>query len=197
MLATQVTAFVEGALQQTTPGKAFTLGVLAALPLLTTSAKAAVVGAAAAKGSATAKAAAATGLFGAILGPIVGVLSGWLGTKACIASAESSRERQFMVRAARITWTLAGLFCLVVFAITFSMRHGQKTHPLLITTALIAAGLAYVIGLFVIILWMNRAQHRIRQEEAGKEPLEPVRKPNRRSSSRSSTVAGGRCLDCH
>jgi RNA polymerase sigma factor (sigma-70 family) len=171
MLAEQVTVFIEGALRQTTPGKAFTLGVLAALPMLTTSAKAAVVGATATKGSVTAKAAAATGLFGAILGPIVGILGGWLGTEACIAGAESSRERQFMVKAMRITWALAGLFCLVVFLLTFTMRHSQNTHPLLITTALIAAGLAYVIGLFVVILWMNRTQRRIRREEARKESL--------------------------
>ncbi|HUI05596.1 MAG TPA: sigma-70 family RNA polymerase sigma factor [Verrucomicrobiae bacterium] len=39
MLTEQVAAFVEGALQQTTPGRAFTLGVLAALPALTTSVK--------------------------------------------------------------------------------------------------------------------------------------------------------------
>ena len=52
LLQEQVLAFVEGALTRTNPGKAFTLGVLAALPALTLSAKAAVVGAAAAKGGA-------------------------------------------------------------------------------------------------------------------------------------------------
>ena len=129
MLATQVTAFVEGALQQTTPGKAFTLGVLAALPLLTTSAKAAVVGATAAKGSAAAKAAAATGLFGAILGPIVGVLGAVAGSKIGIENTDSPRERQFMVKGTRIIWTIAGLFCLVVFAFVFIMHHWRETHP--------------------------------------------------------------------
>ena len=57
LLQEQVLAFVEGALEQTSPGKAFTLGVLAALPVMTTSAKAAAVGATAAKGSAAAKSA--------------------------------------------------------------------------------------------------------------------------------------------
>lgn len=50
----QVLAFVEGTLEKTNPGRAFTLGVLAALPLYATSAAAASVGATAAKGSATA-----------------------------------------------------------------------------------------------------------------------------------------------
>ena len=48
LLQEQVLAFVEGALEQTIPGKAFTLGVLASLPVMATSAKAAVVGATAA-----------------------------------------------------------------------------------------------------------------------------------------------------
>ena len=44
MLHEQVLAFVEGALEKTNPGPAFTLGVLATLPALTLSAKAASVG---------------------------------------------------------------------------------------------------------------------------------------------------------
>ncbi|MGA2138790.1 MAG: sigma-70 family RNA polymerase sigma factor [Verrucomicrobiia bacterium] len=170
MLTEQVTAFVEGALQQTTPGRAFTLGVLAALPVWTTSAKAAAVGAAAAKGSGAAKAAAATGLTGAILGPIVGVLGAWLGTKAGIELTESLRERQFMIKVARIIWTGAGLFCLVSFALNFIMRRWVKTHPVFITAAVIAWGLSYVIALLMFILWMNRTQSRIRREEAAKLP---------------------------
>jgi RNA polymerase sigma factor (sigma-70 family) len=170
MLTEQVAAFVEGALQQTTPGKAFTLGVLAALPLWTTSAKAAAVGAAAAKGSAAAKAAAATGLFGAVFGPIVGVLGAMAGSKVGIENTDSPRERQFMVKGTRIIWTIAGLFSLVVFAFVFIMHHWRETHPVLITVALIAAGLAYVIALLVITLWMNRTQRRIRREEAAKLP---------------------------
>jgi len=55
MLHEQVLAFVEGALERTNPGKAFTLGVVAALPLLATTAKSATVGTAAAKGSAALK----------------------------------------------------------------------------------------------------------------------------------------------
>ena len=44
LLQEQFLAFVAGALKQTSPGKAFTLGVIAALPLLATIAKAATVG---------------------------------------------------------------------------------------------------------------------------------------------------------
>ncbi len=46
LLQEEFLAFVAGALKQTSPGKAFTLGVMAALPLLAATAKAATVGAA-------------------------------------------------------------------------------------------------------------------------------------------------------
>src|SRR5208337_3790213 len=52
MLHEQVLAFVEGALEKTSPGKNFTVGVIAALPVAVTTAKAATVGAAIAKGGA-------------------------------------------------------------------------------------------------------------------------------------------------
>ncbi len=49
LLHEQVLAFVEGALERTNPDRAFTAGVLAALPALATAAKSATVGATAAK----------------------------------------------------------------------------------------------------------------------------------------------------
>jgi RNA polymerase sigma factor (sigma-70 family) len=49
LLHEQVLAFVEGALEKTSPGKTFTIAVIAALPLVATSAKAATVGSAIAK----------------------------------------------------------------------------------------------------------------------------------------------------
>src|SRR6185312_17029079 len=65
LLHEQVLAFVEGALERTNPGKVFTIGVLAALPVtLATSAKAATLAAAAAKGGAAAKTAGVMGLIG-------------------------------------------------------------------------------------------------------------------------------------
>jgi hypothetical protein len=50
------------------------------------------------------------------------------------------------------------------------MHHWRGAHPVLITAAFIAAGLAYVIALLVITLWMTRTQVRIRREEAAKLP---------------------------
>ena len=104
LLTEEVTAFVEGTLARTNPGKAFTLGVLAALPLLATSAKAAAIGSTAAKGSATAKAAATLGLFGFLFAPVIGILAGVLGTKINIDSARSTGDRRFKINMAWLTW---------------------------------------------------------------------------------------------
>lgn len=173
LLAEEVAAFVEGALKHSAPGRAFTLGVLAALPVFATSASAATVGTLAVKGSATANAAASVGLAGAILGPIMGILGGVLGTKVSIENAQSPRERQFMIKLTRIIWTFAGLFCLFVFAFVWlAVREDSwwKAHPVGITAAFISIGFGYAIGLAGLILWTNRTVRRIRREERAKRP---------------------------
>jgi len=81
LLQEQVLAFVEGTLERSNPGRAFTVGVLMALPVFTMSAKAATLGATAAKGSATAKSAAVTGILGAVLGPLLVIFGNYAGYK--------------------------------------------------------------------------------------------------------------------
>jgi len=98
MLHEQVLAFVEGALERTNPGKIFTLGVLAALPALTISAKAATLGAAAAKGSVTAKAAGAMGLFGAIFSPLLVIFANYSSYRMSMDEAHSDEERGHIKR---------------------------------------------------------------------------------------------------
>jgi RNA polymerase sigma factor (sigma-70 family) len=55
LLQDQVLTFIEGALERSSPGKAFTIGVLAALPVLASSASAATVGFSAVNSVATSK----------------------------------------------------------------------------------------------------------------------------------------------
>jgi RNA polymerase sigma factor (sigma-70 family) len=93
LLHEQVLAFVEGALERTNPGKVFTLGVLAALPALTISAKAATIGVTAAKGGATAKAASAMGLFGAIFMPLLVIFGNYSSYRMSMDEAQTAEER--------------------------------------------------------------------------------------------------------
>ena len=111
LLQEEVLAFVEGAIERTSPGKAFTVAMLAALPVAATSAKAAAVGVAAAKGAAGAK---GTLSLSAIAGmaPILGaVLFSW---KTSVDDSNSPRERKFMVRQACFQVLFFALF-LVAF----------------------------------------------------------------------------------
>jgi RNA polymerase sigma factor (sigma-70 family) len=93
LLHEQVLAFVEGALERTSPGKVFTVGVLAALPAtLATSAKAAAIAAATAKGGATAKTAGVMGLFGVLATPLLIIFGNFIPYRMALAEARSDEE---------------------------------------------------------------------------------------------------------
>ena len=96
LLHEHVIAFVERSLEHTAPGQAFTVGVLAALPALTLSAKAATLGATALKGTAAAKAAAASGIASAILSPLLIIFGNYLGYRMNLDAARSDFEAQFI-----------------------------------------------------------------------------------------------------
>ena len=94
LLTEEVAAFVEGTLKRTTPGKMFTVGVLAALPVLTVPAKAATVGAAAAKGTTAAKSGGLLAVLGAWLVPIISVVGSLAAQWLIVRSAPTPRERR-------------------------------------------------------------------------------------------------------
>jgi RNA polymerase sigma factor (sigma-70 family) len=98
LLQEEVLSFVEGALERTNPGKVFTLAVLAALPAFTLSAKAATLGATAAKGSATAKVAGAMGLFSAIFTPLLVIFGNYASYRMSMDEAFSDEERGHIKR---------------------------------------------------------------------------------------------------
>ncbi len=98
VLQEQVLAFVEGALERSTPGKLFTIGVLAALPawVAPTPAQAAVVGAGglAAHGGALAKATA----FAGIVAACSGLISAILALRSNLDQSRTPRERRAVVK---------------------------------------------------------------------------------------------------
>ena len=83
LLHEQVIAFVEGALRQSAPAQAFTLGVMSVLPQLTLVTGSATIGVSVAKGAAAGKAATSAGLLLSIFGPLSdssaqSPVAGWL-----------------------------------------------------------------------------------------------------------------------
>jgi RNA polymerase sigma factor (sigma-70 family) len=150
LLHEQVLAFVEGALERTNPGKAFTLGVLVALPALTISAKAASLGATAAKGSATAKVAAATGLLGAFLSPLLAFFGLWIGYRMNMDAARFDGERSY---AKNFYFKLTG--CIVGFGIVYVplmiwSKSLLTSNPSLFVGLILGLALAYFSAIFFI-----------------------------------------------
>ena len=94
ILQEQVLAFVEGALVRSTPGRVFTLAVLAALPDFVTPAKAAGIGMVAAHGSMLVK---STGI-AALLSSISGVVSAALALRANLDQSRTPKERRAVVK---------------------------------------------------------------------------------------------------
>ncbi|MGA2176794.1 MAG: sigma-70 family RNA polymerase sigma factor [Verrucomicrobiota bacterium] len=171
LLHEQVLAFVEGALENTSPGKAFTLGVLAALPVMTTSAKAAVVGAAAAKGGVVAKSAGLAGLCNAILGPVLMFAGLHFGYRLDRDGARSPQRREFITKYYRILVTCIVVFGVAVLSLTLGGRSLVTSRPMLFAGLLAGLGVAYLILVAALTVWMRWRLRKIgRQETAESRP---------------------------
>jgi len=165
LLAEEVTAFVEGALQRTTPGNAFTVGVLASLPVtLTGSAKAATLGAAAAKGTLAAKAAVGVGLFNAIVGPLLGLVGPWIQYRCFLKAAQTDQERQTIRRYYRSLLALMLGFGVLLTALIIFSGKLVRTHPLLFIFGLTSLVAGYVCAAIRMGRWANGMFRKMRQE---------------------------------
>jgi len=166
LLQEQVAAFIEGALRLSTPGRAFTLGVLAMLPLMKTSATAATIGTAAAKAGAAATGISWLAMASALIGPIVGCLGGWFGIKASLEAAQSEKERELIRRQARRMIALV-VFFFVLMGLAMPFEAGIWREHTGIAVALGALlPFIYMITLLIMIFRFRRAHLRVRTEEA-------------------------------
>src|SRR5438445_3433579 len=175
LLHEQVLAFVEGALERTSPGKAFTIGVLAALPAFTISAKAAAVGVAAAKGVTTAKAAAASGLFGAILAPALGFLGSYIGYRTGMDRAQSDHEREHLRRfyrtlSASMLGFLAAYGLLMIWAKQFIRDRHLVYSSLIIGLVLPFTFMVFASGIF----WLRGPRKFLAELRAKGLPASPA-----------------------
>jgi RNA polymerase sigma factor (sigma-70 family) len=175
LLHQEVLAFIEGALERTNPRKAFTLAVLAAIPMLSTSAKAATLGAAAVKGGVMAKGAAVSGFFNGIFGPLLGFVGPWLQYRVFLAAAKTDSERaSFRWFYHRLLGTMLG-FAVLLSALVIFGRKFVSTHPLLFSGALISLVVAYVAAAVRLGAWANRMFRTLREEQAALSESRPAR----------------------
>ena len=166
LLQEQVLAFVEGALEQTTPGRAFTLGVLAALPVMTTSAKAAVIGATAVKSSVLGKSAGLAGLGNAILGPVFVFFGLYFGYRLDRDGASSPQRREFVTKYYRILVACILVFSTAVLSLTFAGRRMFQNRPVLAAGLLLGWGVAYLAVIAVLTFWIRRSLREMSRQEA-------------------------------
>jgi RNA polymerase sigma factor (sigma-70 family) len=120
MLKAEIATVVEDVLGRTRPSKVFTVAVVAALPALTVQTATAAAAGVAAKGAPVAKAAFLSGISGAVIGPLLGLLGGIFGTWMSIKNTSSARERRFMVKMSMACWIALVLLIAVplVLAVT-------------------------------------------------------------------------------
>ena len=144
LLHEEVLAFIEGALARTNPGQAFTLGVLAALPItLAASARAATVAAAAKGGAAATGTSFASVVLGILSGPALGFLFGFLGWREGLKNTRTPRERTLTKRFG--IFILAGgalMFAACALVSDYFAPRLWKHHPVVVL-ALIWACLLY------------------------------------------------------
>jgi len=169
LLHEQVLAFVEGALERSSPGRAFTLGVVAALPLAPASLASATLASAAAKGSVLAKGAGLLAAVTALVGPATSLLSGYAGVRASLNVTRTRREREVLFRQVKVMAAGAVVFIAALFCLLLPRRF-WFAH----TKALVALGLAVSIGyalwLTVMMARDTRETRRVRAEERTLHP---------------------------
>jgi RNA polymerase sigma factor (sigma-70 family) len=150
LLQEQVLAFVEGALARTNPGKVFTLGVLAALPVtFAVSAKAATIGTAAAKGGLLAKTAVATSLFSLVANPVMLLLGNYASYRANLAEAQSEPERQRIKTVYRRALFLALAVFAVFAGVVIWLCRNQPNSTVLLTALIVGLVLIYLAAMLL------------------------------------------------
>lgn len=170
LLSAEMTGCVEEVLQQSAPGRAFTLGVLAALPVFATSASAATVGAAAAKGSAAANSAWFVSVFNALLGPLIGLFGAYVGVRASLNATRTPRERRYVIRQVKIIIIATLALNVVMAAYIFLVVKYWAKLPGFFAVLGVAMTACWALFIVVYATRFNRELRRLREQEKQLHP---------------------------
>lgn len=172
ILQEKVLAFVEGALARSTPGRIFTLMVVAALPEIARPAKAIGFGTAVAKGGMIAK---STGL-AALLASSSGVIGAVLTLRANLDQARTARERRAVVKLTLGAFFGAMAFLAAVYGLRATAFYWPEQRVVLAIAAQVLVFAALGAWPWFLLRGM-RAQRVLRSKERLEHPelfLHPV-----------------------
>jgi RNA polymerase sigma factor (sigma-70 family) len=164
LLQDEVTGFIEGALQRSSPGKAFTVGVLAALPVLASTASAATIGASIVQGTSAAKAGSGLVALKVLAGPLYGFLATYIGYKASMDRAVSEAERGFIRRFYIFLSTLIVVPLALIF-LAVSNKGQAASHPALFAGFVIGVVTSWIPAAAILWLWARRRLSQLNPHE--------------------------------
>ncbi|MBN1360227.1 MAG: sigma-70 family RNA polymerase sigma factor [Sedimentisphaerales bacterium] len=153
LIRAELSSLVEETLTRSGPSKAFAVAVVAGLPALIAPPASAAVAGATVKGAPAAKTLVATGLSGAILGPILGLLGGVFGCWCSIKNTDSPRERRFVLKMVALVWVSLLLLVGVPLVLMLTGLIPRSSYWVCFTT--------FSVVLFPLILWGNARQRQI------------------------------------
>ena len=161
LLQEQVLSFVEGALEKSNPGKAFTANVLAALPAASYTAKTITMGAAVAKGGVAAKTVGATGLLGAISTPFLVILGNYASYRMSMDEAQTDLERFHIKALFRNALILTAFACAVLSVPLYFACQNHGGLPLFIQMLVVSLIVLYFpcLGLLAIATMGGRRRY--------------------------------------
>jgi RNA polymerase sigma factor (sigma-70 family) len=157
LIKAEVSGLVEDTLVHSGPGKAFAIGVIAALPAALTPPASAAVAGLAVKGAPAAKTLLGTGLMGVILGPILALFGGIFGAWVSFKKPDSPRQRRFRIRLFIAWW----LLFFAVLGLPLTLFSGGFIPAWIMGLCLVL----YVILLLAGVLWAKVGERRIQAEE--------------------------------
>jgi RNA polymerase sigma factor (sigma-70 family) len=181
LLKAEIATVVEDVLGRTRPSKVFTVAVVAALPALTAQTATAAVAGVAVKGAPAVKTAFLSGISGAVLGPLVGLLGGLFGTWMSIKNTSSTRERRFMVTMGIVGWFV--LMLLIALPLVLALTG---VVPKWVYWSFFAV---FFILLVPSIIWGNARQRQIQVEEG--TYVEPESQPMKLTKANVYGALGG------
>jgi RNA polymerase sigma factor (sigma-70 family) len=165
MLREQVAQTLERDLVRSAPGAGFSVAVVAALPAMTTSAQAAAVGQTAVKAGAALKSAGLAGAFNALVAPLLAFFGVYFDYRLNRESAESSARRALIIRFYRILVACIVIFGAAVLSLALAARSPAAIHPKLLAGLFIGLGVAYLIVVGSMMVWMRNFRRKIRSQE--------------------------------